>query len=304
LHAQEDVRLKLDSTEFLIGDQTDLTISYLGKQDPKSFDILQETIDTLSQLELLNVGPLIRNRNGELIYIEQKLKVAFFDTGTIWIPAIPVVLDLESGLDTLETNEVPIRVLSPQQDSLSMAPIKDIIREPWHITDAWPYFLGLLIAVLLYLSFKKRKRKKAAALLRQQEEVLVVKSPYELAIEAINNLPQYDLKIPDEVKEHFASLSIILRTYIEGQFNIPAAESTTYEIGIDLNKKEIPAEMIDKTLHILNNVDLVKFAKIKPSQEEIEVIKPNVIERIEVLNDWDESRKRELQTPEDSSTNK
>ena len=82
----------------------------------------------------------------------------------------------------------------------------------------------------------------------------------------------------------------ILRTFIERELNIPALESTTDELLetiTDFNqssKLNIPKETLDKMQRLLQEADLVKFAKSKPLQNEISIHRPAPKDIIDILH--------------------
>ena len=80
----------------------------------------------------------------------------------------------------------------------------------------------------------------------------------------------------NEIKKYYSELTEIVRAYIEKELKIPALEITTHEL-VDIlsafNKsKTIDAskETIKKLNALLQEADLVKFAKSTPLSHEIE----------------------------------
>ena len=97
--------------------------------------------------------------------------------------------------------------------------------------------------------------------------------------EAIEKLQELDTKLlwqNNEIKKYYSELTEIVRAYIEKELKIPALEITTHEL-VDIlsvfNKaKTIDAskETIKKLNALLQEADLVKFAKSTPLSHEIE----------------------------------
>lgn len=73
------------------------------------------------------------------------------------------------------------------------------------------------------------------------------------------------------MKEFFSALSDVIRGYIEHGFQCPALERTTSEILRDLRKvPQFDPRVIPELRELLEDCDLVKFAKFKPEKVEAE----------------------------------
>ena len=125
----------------------------------------------------------------------------------------------------------------------------------------------MLAALILYL----RSRKKTP------EEIEAAIPPYELALLRLKELDAKELWQKNKIKQYYVELTGIVRTYIERELHIPALESTTDELietVTDFNSSstlDIPEETITKLRRLLQDADLVKFAKFKPLINEIEL---------------------------------
>lgn len=91
-----------------------------------------------------------------------------------------------------------------------------------------------------------------------------------------NELDEKLLWQNNKVKEYYSELTEIIRGYIERELKVPALEKTTDEIVEalkDFNDAETiitSEETIKKLKELLQEADLVKFAKSKPLAIEIE----------------------------------
>jgi vacuolar-type H+-ATPase subunit I/STV1 len=100
--------------------------------------------------------------------------------------------------------------------------------------------------------------------------------PYEEAIFKLNELDEKLLWQNNKVKEYYSELTEIVRGYIERELKVPALEQTTDEIVEmlkDFNEAKTintSKETIKKLKELLQEADLVKFAKSKPLSLEIE----------------------------------
>jgi hypothetical protein len=156
-----------------------------------------------------------------------------------------------------------------------MFPIKAIQNEPLVFDDFKPYVVWLLLALLLigaviyYLVTRKNPT-------ITEDEGIAALAPFEEAIEKLQELDTKLLWQNNEIKKYYSELTEIVRAYIEKELKIPALEITTHEL-VDIlsafNKaKTIDAskETIKKLNALLQEADLVKFAKSTPLSHEIE----------------------------------
>lgn len=121
--------------------------------------------------------------------------------------------------------------------------------------------LGLACLVLsLWLWLRRRDTFK---------KPVVVKAPWEIAYERLQNLRQRDLFGQGMAKEHFVELSDIERQYIENRFNIHAPDMTTEEFLEYVNNTPLLESKHKEILKsFLRLSDMVKFAKYGPSAQE------------------------------------
>ena len=257
---------KLDSTSFLIGDQTRLGIELQTNREIDRVIISKTVFDTVEAIEFVGQSPIYKRQHDDYAVYQRDLLIAFFDTGQYYIPTIPVVLQSAAGTDTLLTLAIPVEVNPVMADSASMADNKPIIREPWKLVDAWPIALGLLaFGTLALIIWSRRKGKKTS----EVEVIEIPKSPLELALIALEILEQEQFLPLGKIKEHYARLSVILRTYLERELQFPAMEMTTREINYQLESAQLNEGTRKNVLANLAQIDLIKYAKVKPESAQI-----------------------------------
>jgi hypothetical protein len=89
------------------------------------------------------------------------------------------------------------------------------------------------------------------------------------ALEKLHQLEQTDWLSSGKIKEYYSAVSDIVREYLEKGFGVQALERTTGELMRDLRKKsEIPTDKQIELRELLDESDLVKFAKFRPEAEE------------------------------------
>jgi len=154
-------------------------------------------------------------------------------------------------------------------------PIKGIKGEPYQFDDFKQYLWWVLAALLIigllvyYFVFRKKKTE-------EDIEIVPALAPFEEAMQKLQQLDEKLLWQNNHIKKYYSELTQIVRGYIERELKVPALESTTEEIVetlLDFNKiKSIDTskETIKTLKELLQEADLVKFAKSKPLALEIE----------------------------------
>ncbi|MDN3678515.1 hypothetical protein QWY90_14465 [Flavobacterium paronense] len=278
---------------------------------------LKTDVDTLSKVkfpEAKNFGALevIQSykidtvKNGARYELIKKYGLTQFDSGKYIIPRIPVLINgkpVFSDSIKVEVNDVKVDTLKQK-----MFDIKDIAQAESPLGTWWIYLLILLAigiaGYFIYQFIKKRQNQPKA-------EVIVFKSPIEKATTLLQQLETKELWQKGEIKHYYSELTDIARNYIEEEINIPAMESTTSELIEGLRKAskqkklKLSNETVENLEKVLMQADLVKFAKVKPLDFEIEEDKkrisssiviihksiPEVVENDDELALWNEQQK-------------
>ena len=124
--------------------------------------------------------------------------------------------------------------------------------------------ITMAIVWWLYRWVAKNKKSKKA-------ETIVIKSPWEIAYERLQELKKRNLIAQERSKEYYITLSDIARRYIEDRFNIKAPEMTTEEFLNSLRSaQELRSEHKNILKDFLNFCDMVKFARYTSSAAEAE----------------------------------
>ena len=302
LFAQK-VTTSIDSTKKKIGAEFKLT--------------LKTDVDTLSKVKFPNVkffGALevIQSykidtvKNGARYELIKKYGLTQFDSGKYTIPRIPVLINGKPSFSDsikVEVNDVKVDTLKQK-----MYDIKDIAKVESPLGSWWIYLLILLaIGVIGYFVYKYIKKRQS----EPKVEAIIFKSPIEKATSLLQQLEKKELWQKGEIKNYYSELTDIARNYIEEEIHIPAMESTTSELIEALRKAakqkklKLSNETVENLEKVLKQADLVKFAKVKPLDFEIEEDKkrisssivtihksiPEVVEDNDELALWNEQQK-------------
>lgn len=135
--------------------------------------------------------------------------------------------------------------------------------EDWFI-KYWPFLAGAggLVAIFFIVRLIRS---------RKPEEVVpeIPKIPAHItALKALIELRQKEAWKTENKKEFYSELTYTVRLYLEQRFGIQAIESTTREIIDELKYADISEEDKRYLRKILSQADMVKFAKMKPQEEQ------------------------------------
>tara|TARA_B110000046_G_scaffold168308_1_gene186626 strand:- start:5365 stop:6369 length:1005 start_codon:yes stop_codon:yes gene_type:complete len=257
------VKAKIETSQIRIGEQFNFRISVnetenviLPKLELKGLEVIDSaSIDTLSNMLI------------------QKYIITGFDSGAYYIPQQQVFVKNQAYLtDSLLVNVATVAI---DTTKIKKFPIKAIKAEPYTFDD-FKIYIYILLAALAIIGFwiywfviRKQKTE-------DDEPTYRALPPYEEAIYKLNELDEKLLWQNNKVKEYYSELTEIVRGYIERELKVPALEKTTDEIletlkdFNDLETIQASKETIKKLKELLQEADLVKFAKSKPLALEIE----------------------------------
>jgi hypothetical protein len=278
---------------------------------------LKTNVDTLSKvkfpeskffgaLEVLESYKVDTVKKGDRYELIKKYGLTQFDSGKYTIPRIPIIINGK----TVYSDSLSIEISNVKVDTLKqkMFDIKDIATVKSPMGNWWIYVLvviGLIgLGFLIFYLLKNRKPKAKA-------EVIVYKTPIEKATTLLQQLESKELWQKGAVKDYYSELTDIVRNYIEEEIKIPAMESTTSELIEGLRKAakqkklKLSNDTVENLEKVLQQADLVKFAKVTPLDYEIEEDKkrisntivtihksiPEVVETEDELALWNEQQK-------------
>ena len=302
LFAQK-VTTSIDSTKKKIGAEFKLTL----KTDVDTFSKVKfPNGKFFGNLEVLESYKIDTIRNGNRYELIKKYGLTQFDSGKYLIPKLPVIINGKKVF----SDSIKIEISDVKVDTLKqkMYDIKNIIPVKSDFGNWWIYLLILLgLAVIGYFVYRFIKKKKT----EEKPVVIEFKSPIEKATSLLQQLEKKELWQKGEIKNYYSELTDIARNYIEEEIQIPAMESTTSELIEGLRnaakqkKLKLSSETVENLEKVLKQADLVKFAKVKPLDYEIEEDKkrisntivtihnsiPEIVEENDELELWNEQQK-------------
>jgi len=253
--------LSIQKTQALIGDQLELTLQINTPSSSQWANPDVVPADTVDVIEVVATGDVRQSVDGDYTQYLKTWTIAVFDTGVIRVPPMPIILQNALGSDTQYTNDIPL-IISGVADSLGLAPIKPIIREPAKFSDYLVYIIGVLafgLLIILAILYRRRKPK-----VKEVIEIRDEKPAHTIALEQLDALEREKLWQQGLIKEYHSRMNHIMRTYLEQRYRIPALESTSTEIMKDLREMELRDDLLQQIREVMEVEDLIKFAKAEP----------------------------------------
>lgn len=93
-------------------------------------------------------------------------------------------------------------------------------------------------------------------------------TPAETAIAELDRIAALPLESDSDFKERYTLVSDCLRNYLWGQFSFPALELTTRQIMRSIESSDVSTSERDNLARILDECDLVKFARFLPDEDD------------------------------------
>lgn len=257
--------VKTDSTRFPIGSSQSVTIEHelLPGQSVK-WPIFHDTIT--KSIEILSKSNLdtIQTDGGKKV-LRQVLNITSFDTGFIVLPPLIFqVTDASGQNQQTSTQPTLFQVYKFKVDeSADIKDIKSVLKAPVSFREILPWIIGIIVLLIAsWLIYRYIKRRPVKTV---EDPVRVQKLPaWDLALQKLDTLKAEQLWQKGEIKEYYTRLTDILREYFEMKYNVAAAEMTSSEIMMAMNKHINDIQVLNSMQTVLFLADMAKFAKAKP----------------------------------------
>lgn len=175
------------------------------------------------------------------------------------------------GDQTFSTNfpavTLTVETSLAEDSSSEIADIKPVHKLPGRIPP-W-LWISLMVALVAFLVGWITSK-----LWKHRERIIPSAPPippYVIAFRALDALKNRGLLEKDECKPFYIELSIILRSYLEGRFNLNAPDETTEEIVEEMSRSpELDGSQRTILQEFMRQADMVKFAKGHPDRATME----------------------------------
>jgi hypothetical protein len=143
--------------------------------------------------------------------------------------------------------------------------IKGLVAPPG--PSVLPYVVGLALLAAGALAARRRGRRPAPApVVAPEQPARPRPTPYEIAAERLSAIADERWPARGEVARHYDEVTDVLRRYLEDAERVPARELTTAALV-----RSLPAHLVEGGLRghcreLLAEADLVKFARMRPSE--------------------------------------
>lgn len=261
----------LDTTRILIGDQLKFTIELEQARNMKV--VFPAFKDTLApKIEIIEAEPADTSKQGDNLVIRKTYLITSFDSGYHKIPAYPFAFYMENVKDTISSQELFLMVNTLQVDTAKeIMDIKPVMKTPFRLSEIkTEIIIGLIVLAVVALAiwiFVRYRKNKPIFVPRKPQE-----PPHVTAMRELDRLQAEKLWQNNQVKLYYTRLTDILRIYIFGRFEVNAMELTSDEI-LSALEHELNTDMELKAsfTRLLNQADMVKFAKEEPLPQDNEV---------------------------------
>ncbi len=255
--------LAVDGEGYTVGDPIQITLNVIH---PADYHLLPPALEQeWGDFTVTAISPpvIVSNPDGsETTTLILDLRA--FAPGEFTTP--PLILSLSDSTGQLHDLTAPgasVRVNSVLvEGDTELRDIKPQADLPYHNLLPW-LLVGLLCAAALPGFLVWRHRRQVRQELAKRENRL----PHEVAFDELKRIEKLDLPAFERYKEHFTLISDCLRLYIERSYQIPILERTTTEVRSSLKMTGMGSETSQNLLTLLDESDLVKFAKVHPDVE-------------------------------------
>ncbi len=261
--AQSSVRTVVDTTLVTVGDRIEVMVTV---DAPSNAQVVWPDSLDLSPFEVVSARALPPQAAGDRTQTSIVLSLTAFELGELEIPSFDVTVMASNGSrEVIPTDRYGVEVVSVGADDTG--DIRDI-RGPVSIAVSVIRLVlwGLLLVALVVAALWALRRWRAS---RRGEQAAKPGPPprpaHELALEALQRVESSPMLERGQVKEYHIEVSDILRRYVEARFRVPALEMTTGEVLGGLAKTGVGAEFRSGLQRLLDQCDMVKFAKVRPS---------------------------------------
>ena len=294
---------EVDTNYIMIGDQIHFRMKVLAEPGARvNFPVLKDTLAKGIEIVSGPVRDSVEERDGRML-IEESYVITSFDTGVYVLPSVPIQVLREDFNNVLRTDPIQLIVNTYVVDL--QKGYNDIVMPksaPWTFGEILPYVLWVLLglAVVALIVWIVRKRKRHEPIFANVKPAV---PPYELAIQALEEIKKEKLWQSGKTKEYYTRLTDAIRAYLNGELGISAMEQTSFETLRDLEKnKNVTKEQREKLAMMFETADFVKFAKAEPlpneNESNLNIAYGFVNETNETIREQEEKARQEAEAKE------
>ena len=259
---------KVESEDIYVGDPFTITLS--ATYPPDHFVIFPQVESDWGEFEVRNQTsvPTAQNEDGTVTSSIQ-IEAVLFSTGDIPTPELSVAIRKPDG-EVINRPARPIDIkVASISDGDELKDIKpqaklNVPPDPLSVARDNPRLAmltlagGIGLAALVILLWRRR----------QDSAIPVPGTPAEIALRELDRIASMPLVSDSDFKERYTLVSDCLRHYLWSQFGLPAPELTTRQTLRNLDSPQFSDTQTDEIAALLEECDLVKFARFLPGDED------------------------------------
>jgi hypothetical protein len=167
---------------------------------------------------------------------------------------------LAANGDTIRawTDEVRVPIKRIAANAKDLNPLKEQWKAPRNYLLWGAIALAVLAAIAAVIWWVRKKRRSVV------DAPAVVLPPEVVALAELDRIAALGLPARGDYKQHYTLVVDALRHYLEARYGIEAMDRTTFELMDVLERRRVS---VDGLGPLLDEADLVKFAKFAPSTE-------------------------------------
>lgn len=269
---------KISKQHFQIGEQAEVfyELQLSSESDKIRFEpeVGMIPCDPVSENSSLRSGDKV---NMEIIRFEDsiaygkplkwvgKYTITAWDTGSFEIPAPSIVVNDS----TVEFQSVRFKVGAPkliEGQGIYETETKfiDLPEDPFYwLKQNWWWIALIAAAAIGFWIYLKFFRKREPI---HEPKELSLKERTLMAIDALDAARLWE---KEQLKEHYIEMSYILRAYLGVRYSLNLLERTSYQTTVLLIAQGLSQDTVQTIQTILDQSDMVKFAKSAPTEIEI-----------------------------------
>jgi hypothetical protein len=252
-----------------VGDTVTLRFRVRLDERDLLFDTVPRPLDALAPgIRVLSVEKL--SRAPDRIF-HGRARVAFYRTGRRAVPIFGLpfmrsVKGLQRGTLPSDSAFVEIVSLVPAGNP----PLKDLreieLDSSWNL---WPLAAAAVLGLLLMGYLRVRRKRGRASPPVEPAPLVEVPTPtaYTVALDRLGRIERAHWPQDGQVARHYEAVIDVLRDYLEAAEGLPAKERTTGELVWSLPPQLSDDGLRDQFHELLDQADLVKFARLRPGAE-------------------------------------
>lgn len=274
------VEAKIDSTQMLIGEQTQIHVSVNCDAGMNvKFPHLKDTLT--NGVEIIDISPVSTEKeNGNRITMTQVYTITAFDQNNYLIPSFKVKVNNKD----YQSKELALKVLTVKVDAAHPDKFfgpKDVMNPPFTWVDwALIFWLSIifvpLVVLVVYLIVRYKDRKPIIRQIFMKPKL----PPHQEAMREIEEIKAQGVRLQENPKAYYTRLTDVLRNYIRERYGFNAREMTSREIIDHLLRIKDDKAMTELRI-LFETSDLVKFARYNTLINEND---KNLVSAIDFIN--------------------